>query len=324
MFRNFNKIKRTGDNQGDSYLYFVAIAIVLSVVSFSILLDNFKSYRSEVSVILIPKSEKAALDSEHIIQNLKFFPTELSFYDKLIRDNSDIEDIYSGLSDNKRKELWNNSLHAKREKNSSIIEISVTRNNQEDAENISQAAAFTLFNTASFYYNIKDDVDFRIIDGPIVHSSVGNWPLLIALSLLMGIVASFIVNLFSYHLSYYFLRRKERIKFQSEMKVFEKKPEFEQPMKKEAVKIPELETPLDKTFEKKSSAPENLPFVDEDYFQNNIIKANGFSIEESEVEEESIPEKITEDQPVPAADFHREPTEEELKKRLNQLLRGEL
>ena len=59
---------------------------------------------------------------------------------------------------------------------------------------LSKGTAFTMFNTASFYYNIKNDVDFRIIEGPVVSSHVGHKYFIALASLTLGTVTALIVS----------------------------------------------------------------------------------------------------------------------------------
>ena len=326
-------------------LYFVVVAIVLSAVSFLLLLDNSKKYRVETSVMFIPKSEKAAEDSEHIIENMRVLPAKLAFYDKLLRDNKNIDDAFSGLSDDQRKKMWNDEIKVEREKNSSIIDISITKRDSGEAKATSKATVSTLLSFMSFYYDIKNDVDFRIVEGSIVHASVSNWFLLIVLSLLIGTAASIILNVLFGFASDYFSKNKiiprlkiskDFFKIKSETRKEIEKSFFIKTPKKEEAKKPARKAPVSEARMKKSPAPENLPsapgnlsFIDEDYFRNNIIKSDVSPKEETsnvsrEVEQENSQEEKTSTDKETSSDLHREPTQEELKKRLNQLLRGEL
>ncbi|MFA5776991.1 MAG: hypothetical protein WC906_00945 [Parcubacteria group bacterium] len=316
----------------------IFFALIFSGIAFFLLSNFAGKYRSEISIIFIPKSEKAALDSEHIIENLKILPTKLSFYNKLVRDNGNITDKYAGLSDDKRTKLWNETIKVKREGKSSIIKISAKGNDAKEAETVSKATVSTLLNVASFYYDIKNDADIRIVDALTVKTSSGNLFALAILSLTIGTAISLIISLIFSTIFRYFLRKKTISEISFEKSVFEKKyepkPEYEI-KKKETIIIEkkpekdEIKKPAVQIPTKKSSAPENLPFIDEDYFRNNIIKG-AITEKTKEIKEpvketpveasiEASTEKLAE--PI---DFHREPTKEELKKRLNQLLRGEL
>ncbi|MFH0969621.1 MAG: hypothetical protein V1804_03885 [Patescibacteria group bacterium] len=323
-------------------LSLILISLILSAVAFLFILGNYRNYESEISIIFIPKSEKAASDSGNIIGNLEVFPTKLSFYEKLIKDNK-LEDKFSGLSDNKRKKLWDEMIKAKKEKKSSIVKITAVSQSPGEAKLISNATVSTLFSVVSFYYDIKNDVDLRIIEEPAVRPAFDNWVLAILISLAIGTGISFILGF----ISSYFLQKSREIKISFPKFDFGKKPKIEIPVEenyfKELEKLPETqekkpEETKPKIPAKISSAPENLPgvsnvpgnlpFIDEEYFRNNIIK-NAKPVKESiaeqrEIKEEIKPEKQTAASKKESVNFHREPTQEELKKRLNQLLKGEL
>ncbi len=184
-FNNFSNINSM-EPKKRSFSYFFAIALVLAAIVFFLLLGHFGQYRSDVSIIFIPKNEKTASISEQIINNLAIVPEKQSFYNKLIIENQDIKNSFSNFSD------YQKNTSARREGNSSIVNISATRKNPKEAENIAKTSAFTLFNVFSHYYDIKTDIDLRIIDGPNTKLVYGNLWSIILLSLVLGIIlASF-------------------------------------------------------------------------------------------------------------------------------------
>lgn len=331
MFNIFHKNNIIEQEPRKFSFYVFVIAFILSAVSFLFLIDNSKNYCTETSIILIPKSEKAAQDSEHIIENLKIFPTKLGFYNKLLKDNSNIKDNFFGFSDNQREQEWNKNLKIKREDKSSIIKISIKASDSEEAKYISDATISTLFSVISFYYNIKNDVDLRIIEGPTIHTEISNWFLITLLSLVIGTIISFLVNFISIFISNSLVKNGEKVKSQFEKSFFKFNFESKKTIENIAVQknettknIPAILKPSVE-IKKTSSAPQNLPgtpgnlsFIDEDYFRTTILKGGKPTEKTIEVK--------TENQKVPqeSASADQEPTQEELKRRLNQLLRGEL
>lgn len=334
MFNNFpnqksNSIYRAGSASFGMRIYFAAIALVLSTIAFLFLSASFKSYTSKISILFIPRNEKTALMSEQILGNIIAIPKQASF---LAQNNQNITA---------------NSLKIEREGTSSIINIEIQRKDPEEAEMISKAAVSTLFNILARYYDIKNDVDFRIIDGPIVSSTVQNAPLLILISVLLGTLVSIIINFFSYSVSKLFEAKKEvgtGFKWSAlEKKPVapapapkpQKKPLFQEKIvfeeKKTEIKEYKIPQPIVIAPAKQSSAPGNLSFIDEEYFRNVIIKQTKKEPAEKEPAEKEVPTpeipKENESLEIPAKetpDPLREPTQEELKKRLNQLLQGEL
>lgn len=337
MFRNYNEFNEEQPKERIFSLYFFVITFIISIVAFLSFLDNNKKYHSEISIILIPKSEKAASDSEHIVENLKVLPTKLSFYNKLVRDNENIKDDLSGLSDDQRRSMWNNDLQITREEGSSIITIDVIKEDSTEAKMLSKAVTANLLNIAGFYYDIKSDIDIRIIESPIVYSAFDNWASIILLSLAIGFLISFLVNSVLCLFFSYFQRKKDGPRKIFRETTWKKKDDLikesgklsEEKILPEKKIIPEkkqeekhLPSPVAKIPQKGASAPENLPFVDEEYFRNNIIKNSGSAIKEIPAEKPLVykAEEVKKEEP----ELYREPTREEFKKRLNQLLKGEL
>ncbi len=336
MFRNYDEFNKEQPKERIFSLYFFVIAFIISIVAFLSFLDNNKEYHSEISIILIPKSEKAASDSEHIVENLKVLPTKLSFYNKLVRDEN-IKDDLSGLPDDQRRAMWNNDLQITREEGSSIITIDVIKEDSTEAKMLSKAVTANLLNIAGFYYDIKSDIDIRIIESPIVYSAFDNWASIILLSLATGFLISFLVNSVLCLFFGYFQRKKDGLRKRFKETTWKKKDNLikesgklsEEKILPEKKIIPEkkqeekpLPSPVAKIPQKGASAPENLPFVDEEYFRNNIIKNSGLAAKETPAEKPLVyaPEEVKKEEP----ELYREPTREEFKKRLNQLLRGEL
>ena len=284
--------------------YFFILALILSATFCFLFLGNFKSYKSQVTILFIPKNEKIAIQSEQIAQNLMELPRNLSFYEKLLADNESIKDEFVNCTKDKRKKMWNKKLEINREKNSGIIEIGIADDNQFKSEKIAGQTAFTLFNTASRYYDIKNEIDLRIVDGPIASLKIKNWPWLIFLSVLAGTFLSYLItsvfskveNFFSKAKSGINLTKPYRQDFSSWTTALRRKSRIKKGNKPE-------KKPESAPSAKKSQAPSNLPIANEP---------------------DTILEKVKNNKSVNKIISAEEPSEEELKKRLNQLLRGEL
>jgi capsular polysaccharide biosynthesis protein len=278
-------------------IYIFALALILAGVFFLLFLEKFKTYNTEISVIFIPQNEKIAEQTSQIAENLTIIPTKLSFYERLLSDNKDIEDQFIGFSNDKRKELWNKTIQVEREKNSTIINIEASDRFQ--SQKLAKQTAFTLFNVMSRYYNIKTDIDFRIIEGPITSAHIKNWPLLTLSSLILGMILALLINIVSLNIA----------------SLFKKQNEIEIPVEKIFQSFPKPDFPKKEYPE----APVDLPIAKELAEEPETTIENIYPLEDLEIEkpkevfkkEEEIFEK-------------REPTEEELKERLNQLLRGDL
>lgn len=369
------KIDRSG--YGHIPFYGYVLAFLVAVIVGFILTGFFKAYRSEMIVMVIARSEKTVMQKKDAVENLSLLPQMLSFYDLMLKENKDIVDLNIEKTADKRKEAWNRILEvSKKEKDSqSLISITITTSSQNDSEEIVQRVARTLVSVTGRYYDIRNDVDLRIVDGPITKQVVQGWFWIIMLSLSAGIV---VIMVFSYlptvgvmfpgikreignftalHNIRDILKKKEEQDSEDGKKEIEsiytaqesldaniladfsvKQKEDEEverveiaPMKEASV-IPQAPDnlpvgPADSLiFEhpaqypnfpempasqaKVASAPANLPFAEE----------GEFPIFESPAEEKSSEENV--DTATSLVD--KEPTKEELKARLNQLLRGEL
>jgi hypothetical protein len=302
----FKKTERkTSRNLRPSFASFI-LAIILGLSFLLVLAENFKACQSTVSILFIPRNEKTAGEIEYIMANATKIPRMLSFYEKMISENPTISDNFSGYEKDKKKEKWNDILALRRENGSLVTELSISGKDPGQAELAALAAARTLFRTLSFYYNIKEDVDFRIIDGPITKNYVSNWPVLAVIVIIFVLITSFFIEKISLKISGIILAIIPRAKK-------ERKPAKETPSFKKTVEIPfgKSETKTAGDWIKKSAAPENLPVFQEK--SSRIIEETmGYKPEAEK------PGDFLEDEETP------EPTNEELKKRLNQLLRGEL
>ena len=336
------------------------VGVILSLTFFLLLIDSFKTYRSETSILVVAKSEIAAKNEAQLLSNMLEFPKTLSFYDALLKNNTDVRDVTVGLSADQRKKRWNEMLSVERASaNASVIKISITAKNQNDAQQLNQKTVRTLFNVVSLYYDVKNDVDLRIVYGPIVKSQVLSWQLLLAISIGIGfLVAAFLQLIFfgkkrviekddsqefAENKSFFDFKKQANnsnnngMEFLDELYkveeneapfVFEQRENNEdlikvveddlrvREMKKLTKQIEPDKYPnfpeLPAHFSPKASAPDNLPIAD-DFFATD-----------SELSESVIEEKMpVEKEEILAEKNLQEPTPEELKRRLNQLLRGQ-
>jgi len=274
----------------------IALAVILTITFFVLFLGNFKYYRSEVSLLFIPKSERFAVHTPYILENLEKFPKTLAFYEKMLKNNKELSDQLTGQSKDDKKKEWNKMLSIKKDNKSSIIEIALAAKNENQSLVMTKATARTLIDTASFYYNIKTDADFRIIEEPNTTPFIKYWYWLVLISIILGISVSLVLD-FLFSALIQFIRDKKN-KFQLPLPSTAKEQIskiFSEKLKRKA-----------DNFSKRSSAPENLP----------IAQSEEITSEERYYS--------TENENFQETEKYSEPTERELKERLNQLLRGEI
>ena len=204
----------------------------------------------------------------------------------------------------------------------------------------------------SNFYNIKTEVGVSIVDGPFTSATVRNWPAVVVFSVAIGFLASLLLNVFLDSLGgavkpkksfsapvppldlgkKFGSTEKKKEDFMKEEVAYDAPYDFQEIAKKslpqENMEQEEIETtPLDneaypnfpempRTAPKSAQAPANLPIAD------------GFEQFEEFPEEEFRPEQEKGEQVQEEPSFvemkKEEPTDEELKERLNKLLRGDM
>jgi hypothetical protein len=339
-------------------VYILALVFVFTI--FLLLLDSNRMYKSTISILIISKSEIAASQIEEINSNAVHFPKMLSFFERMLRDNSDIKDFTQGHTPDERKELWNKYLEVSEEKSGAknIINISIYAKKQADSETLSKKTAQTLFSVMSGYYNVKTDLDMRIIEGPISSTIVFGMIWIVLFSMISGLMLAYLVHIITEKFStlsfningsqiknalqkisnpildskkqnlnsiedLYLPEELEAIK--NEKVVTEKTSEvtFEEKIKEEAATIPSEpislpkmqypnfpEMPIRQVI-KTTEAPDNLPIFD------------GYSLQFSDPKQ-AVSNTIFEEKKEVKPIKQPEPSQEEIKKRLNALLNGKI
>jgi capsular polysaccharide biosynthesis protein len=277
-------------------------------------------YKSEIDVLISPKNSEIGKNLSQIAINAGQLPLTLSFYDKLLKDNPQIHDRVSGLSERERKNYWNSEIQTEKLGNSTVIRITVVDKDSALSKTIAQLSALGLAQDLSKFYNIKTDIDVRIIDGPVTGPTVRyNYFLLLALSLALSLVVTFISFIFSSWVEKISFQVKPIKIFSKSLSTYSLKPEATSKLKLDKSALVEFnKAKLEKLlseeeaisqsqkgiypadFGKKATPPSNLPVSGETIFSN------------------STPAEEKEDK------IKREPTPEEVKERLNKLLSGEL
>ena len=350
MQKSLNKFK-------EIKLHVYAIAAILAVVFSLTLLDLNKTYTAQTVLIVLPKSEMAAIELEKITDNVAAFPRMLSFYQRMLADNPNLKDEYAYKNDAARKVLWNESINVKTTKftRGSLVSLQIEAKKQEDAKKLALKVNQTLFAVTSRYYNFEKDLDLKIADDVIVKAKVSNWGWLVLVGILLGFFVAVTIENALVALEKMIVRqwgirnaaKNMQLRFKSlQESIFKPQlPEIEkiEDIYKENEQELEMKKQIDADFEqihstkeaqlypnfpempvheiKKSSAPENLPFLTPENVPNNLPIADEIPAYLFEVKEEP---KKSEELPLEKVEKREEPTAQELKKRLNQLLRGEL
>lgn len=266
-------------------IYFCTIAAILVVVVFLSFISNYKKYQSEIRVLFVIRNEKLSQDSERIVENFLEFTKYLSFYDRFLEEGK-FPEIFPGKSKDEKKKLWPGVVSAARVSGSQTVQITAWANTEDLAKTYSRQAVLTLVNFSSKYYNLRDDVELRIVEGPIIAPYYQNFAPLIILALAVGCILALLINIFV-----------DKVIGSTGKLFFQPKKDYSIKLESdESIIQPEAKTEIQAV--KKYQAPANLPIISEE----EIVA--------------EIPEKLAKPK------NYSEPTEEEIKRRLNQLLKG--
>jgi capsular polysaccharide biosynthesis protein len=175
------------------------VAFVFATLAASLFwLDFFRGYRAEITVLVISKTE---MSSQEVAENMAEITRTLSFYERVLSDNDLIDDDFEGYVPDKRKALWNDVISVKRQANSSALFLETKGGTPEKTKRLAKQTAQTLFSVAGLYYNVKTDIDMRVIDGPIVSYRLAKPFLFGVTSILTGLIITsfffFVLNAIS-------------------------------------------------------------------------------------------------------------------------------
>lgn len=300
----------------------IAVAIYLALINITII------YQSQTDILIIPKNLVAAGNSSQILGNAVEIAHSVSFYDKMVSSDGNINNPVKALPGIKRENYWDLKIKTERIGDSGIVRTIVSDADRAQAEMISRGATRSLIDIMSGYYNIKTDLDLRVIDGPITGTATSENIIWIVLESILG---GLIIAALTERLSLFFVKNIEfgsgANKSACLTKKFEKFWKFSETEKPAPEIKNELPLKFDEKFVtsgKKQAAPGNLPIADESAFFQIQEKnyANGKTEEKPEKDEKKTKAENEMAQSGPKQDIFREATPEEVKERLNKLLSG--
>jgi capsular polysaccharide biosynthesis protein len=325
-------------------LFFVTMATLL------FWLDSFRAYESEVRVLVIGKSPNVAADQ--VVENFAELSKSLSFYERVLEGSDLIDDDFQGYSQDKRKELWNETVSVKRSDKSGVLIITAKQERAEKAKLLSEETVKTLFAVASFYYNIKTDIDMRVVDEPITKTVLRD-PIqyvLVSFASAFGVTAFFfgllsVVPLlfgerkaapapsFEVGAAVPFIDPRKFVPARPTNLAFESSHEAQESLEKVGEPAPSQEAARSEAVSDERLLPgmdvEELPFqFEETYEEEKEELPQGMLRDEEEIPEveieevfpETVSEEVAKQEEAPVK--HGEPTVEEYKRRLNELLSG--
>lgn len=286
---------------GFPYLTLTVLAVIFSVTFFLVFLSGLKQDRTTVSIMFIPKNEQSASQLNYVLENAARLPRMLAFYEKVLASNSNIEDIFKGLDADAKKQNWNKILESNREDGSSIVTLNIYSKAKNDSQILAEQSTKTLIETMSYYYNIKEEMDMRIVEGPLTETIIRGLWFLVFSSIIFGAIFSYLLLILS-----------ERMKDVISEKFTENRISLNLPksIPKETDSMTETEKYDVSNIVSKakvSGAPDNLPV----FSMPEMPMSDNQELNQKEAAVASE-----------SAKTHEEPSEAEMKNRLNQLLRG--
>jgi capsular polysaccharide biosynthesis protein len=339
------------------------ITIIITAIVFSVSALITPKYKSQISLIVIQKQASYKVDAFSAAKSAEYLSDILSravytdtFLNDVLHAPVGVDKKFSDIPE-KRKEEWKNAISVKKLNNTGIIEISVYDESRQEAEKITRAIDWSLSVRGDKYHGGGDRIKVELIDGPItsVKPVKPNILLNTLLGFIFGVAISFVVVYFFRDFDLRIFRRVDE-KEKSDWLEKKVKKEFSQENRKASilqtvtpVEGPDfLESELEKNkqdltdekaeetkiekelvkdknkteekknipssgFEKKSAAPDNLPVFEKDqkgFVDMEKLSGSGGIDKGKDEDYNKAPVK--------------EPTEDEVKKRLNKLLKGDL
>jgi len=185
---------------------FIVTLFFVTLASGLFWLDFFRSYDAEVTVLVVDKTQGGK--SLDVAQNMVELTRTLSFYNRLLTENELIDDAFVGYSSDERKGMWQKLVSVNNQNSSGVLIIRARGDTPEASKQLALQTAQTMFSIAGLYYDIRTNIDMRIVDGPFISYRISN-PLFYAGTCLLS--SFFLTTLFFFLLKFvpYFLQSKK-------------------------------------------------------------------------------------------------------------------
>jgi len=298
------------------------VTLIFVISAFALFwLDFFRGYRAEMTVLVISKTEAS---SQEVAENAAELMRTLSFYNRVLADNDFIDDDFEGYSQDKRKALWNDAISIERKLGSGALVLQAKDDTPEKARRLVKQTAQTLFAVMGLYYNVKTDIDMRVIDGPIV-AYVLQRPFFFGMtSVLSGLFVTLLFFGFLSAVSGFFTRQKGNFSRVGDSDITATKKQAPLQFSTGAA-VPWIDPrkfvpakPETLSFEKDSSAKAEVPLAQTSQYVAHASAPVNLPVASDETLVSPVPDSI--DKPVLPDVKYSEPTSEEYKHRLNDLL----
>jgi hypothetical protein len=303
---------------------FIVTLIFLVLASALFWLDYFRAYETEVKVLFVTKENQPA---PVVADAMGSIMTTLTFATRADVDFSHLTILLDTDSKDDQKTDWNKNISVTTTKGSSVLTFSQKGVSEEESREKTAATLKTLMLATNLYYDKEHEVELRIIDKPITKLVMGS---VVGYGLTVLATAATLTTLF-FVLLWVLTSKKigvreqlsveghigESVAWIDPKKFVAVRPETLnfQTAKNEKV----IQKQASRVVQKVAHAPGNLPIMEGALPQ--------FGIEEVDLVTETILPEVTtgakiEEIHIPTFDTTEEPTVEEYKRRLNELLKG--
>ncbi len=163
---------------------FWGVFIPLLFVAGLFWLDELPMYRSEMSILALPKTGVAI----GAANNLVALAQEVSFVSTLSLANETAVGSRVGKAGIEKKFMWPDTVDIRTVGRSDVIRIASVGNSQIEALGRTRATAVEIVRIASRYYNQKTDLEIRIVGEATVRLNMTVWPYFILYSLVTALL----------------------------------------------------------------------------------------------------------------------------------------
>ncbi len=177
----------------------VVILITLIAVLITLGISFLQTPKYESSTKLITVFNQGNIDpytagktSDYISNILSEVIYSNSFIDSVFKSQFHLKDTLGNNAETRAKN-WKDMVKVQTKQNTGIINIDVYNTDRNQADQFSQAIAYTIINNGQLYYGTNDNVVIKVIDGP---ATTQNWAEpKIGRNAGLGLIAGLIVGL---------------------------------------------------------------------------------------------------------------------------------
>lgn len=318
---------------------FWSIFTLISLAFFVFFVRSNQVWKAQTDILIAPKNELAIKNIDNIVNDALYIPRGLSFWEKVLLANDTIVDNSKDLSPSDRQSLWDGKISLKRVDHSGILKIYILDANRAEAEEISRQSALVLADYLSKTYNIKTELDVKIINGPLSQPAIRyGFLILLLAALFLGFLLSIMAAGAFFGLKKVgimaprvalpvslseILKREKKTEliYPEEEIVFQKTiPNFKEEKSVQKKNTPEIRKEFVSApvaTDKKASAPDNLPVFGGSFsFENTEPEVPAEEKTEAEIQEAPQMKAAS---TLPSDSVLKEPTREEIQARLKSL-----